>query len=123
MKHSTAASIAALFSRLGVCRALAAVVRPRSPRSIGNAISVLVRLPRVAKPSNSDQRAAPVIAGSSTPAPADANALPAKVAVHVNFDTALLAKVDAAARRQGISRTAWLHRASFDALGERGRTD
>jgi hypothetical protein len=65
----------------------------------------------------------PVIAGSSTPALTDANALPAKVAVHVNFDTALLAKVDAAARRQGISRTAWLHRASFDALDERGRTD
>jgi hypothetical protein len=27
------------------------------------------------------------------------------------------AKVDAAAKRQGITRTAWLHHAAFDALG------
>ena len=123
MKRSTAASIAALFSRLGVCRALTAVLRARSPRSIGNAILVSVRLPHVAKSSNSDRRVGPVIAGSSTPGLTDTNALPAKVAVHLKFDTALLGRVDAAARRQGISRTAWLHRASFDALGERGRAD
>lgn len=122
MKRSTAAAIAALFSRLGVCRALTAVVRARSPRSTGNTSSVPVRLPQVAKP-NFGQRAAPGIAGSGAPALADANVLPAKVAVHLKFDTTLLRKVDAAARRQGISRTAWLHRASFDALGERGQTD
>jgi hypothetical protein len=123
MKRSTAAALAALFSRLGVCRALTAVARARPPRSIGNATSVSVRLPRIANPSNSDRRAGPVIAGSSAPGLADVNALPAKVAVHLKFDTALLKRVDAAARRQGISRTAWLHRASFDALGDRGRTD
>jgi hypothetical protein len=123
MKRSTAAAIAALFSRLGVCRALTAVARARSPQSIGNATPASVRLPQVAKPSYTDQKVDSVTAGSSRPGLAYAHALPAKVAVHLRFDTALLGKVDAAARRQGISRTAWLHRASFDALGERGRTD
>ena len=40
----------------------------------------------------------------------------AKVVVNLRFDAALLAKVDAAAKREGITRTAWLHRAAFDAL-------
>jgi hypothetical protein len=41
-----------------------------------------------------------------------------KVVVNLRFDAALLARVDKAAKRQGITRTAWLHRAAFDALGE-----
>jgi hypothetical protein len=41
----------------------------------------------------------------------------AKVVVNLRFDAVLLAKVDASAKRQGITRTAWLHRAAFDALG------
>jgi hypothetical protein len=44
--------------------------------------------------------------------------LPSRVRVEVKFDTALLAKADAAAKRQGVTRTAWLHRAAFDALGK-----
>jgi hypothetical protein len=34
----------------------------------------------------------------------------------MRFDGDLLARVDAAARRQGISRTAWLHVAASKAL-------
>jgi hypothetical protein len=46
------------------------------------------------------------------------SAAPAKRDISLRFDAALLAKVDAAAKRQGITRTAWLHCAAFDALGE-----
>jgi hypothetical protein len=65
------------------------------------------------KSADSDQRAAAFIAGS-TKAPAES----AKVVVNLRFDAALLAKIDRAAKRQGITRTAWLHRVAFDALGE-----
>jgi hypothetical protein len=40
----------------------------------------------------------------------------------LRFDSDLLARVDAAARRQGISRTAWLHVAASKAL-ERSRAN
>ena len=33
----------------------------------------------------------------------------ARAVVNMRFDPALLARIDAAARAQGISRTAWLH--------------
>jgi hypothetical protein len=36
--------------------------------------------------------------------------------VNTRFDARLLALIDAAARRQGISRTAWLHVAASKAL-------
>ena len=64
------------------------------------------------KSADPDQKAAAFIAGS-TRAPAES----AKVVVNLRFDAALLAKIDTAAKRQGITRTAWLHRAAFDALG------
>ena len=41
---------------------------------------------------------------------------PERVVVTMRFDSDLLARVDAAARRQGISRTAWLHVAASKAL-------
>ena len=65
------------------------------------------------KSADPDQKAAAFIAGSSTVESDE----PAKAVVNLRFDVALLAKVDAAAKRQGITRTAWLHRAAFDALG------
>jgi hypothetical protein len=40
-----------------------------------------------------------------------------KVVVNLRFDGAPLAKIDAAAKRQGITRTACLYCAAFDALG------
>lgn len=39
-----------------------------------------------------------------------------KAVVNVRFDTALLGRVDADARRLGISRTAWLHVAASNML-------
>jgi hypothetical protein len=36
--------------------------------------------------------------------------------ISLRFDTQVLARIDAAARRQGISRTAWLHAAAFKAF-------
>jgi hypothetical protein len=39
-----------------------------------------------------------------------------EVVVTMRFDSDLLARVDAAARRQGISHTAWLHVAASKAL-------
>jgi hypothetical protein len=39
-----------------------------------------------------------------------------KAVVNMRFDTRLLARIDAATRQQGISRTAWLHVATSKAL-------
>jgi hypothetical protein len=39
-----------------------------------------------------------------------------KAVVNMRFDAQLLARVDAAAKQQGISRTAWLHVAASKAL-------
>jgi MinD-like ATPase involved in chromosome partitioning or flagellar assembly len=41
---------------------------------------------------------------------------PERVVVTIRFDGDLLGRVDAAARRQSISRTAWLHVAASKAL-------
>jgi hypothetical protein len=77
-----------------------------------------IRVPPGVKSAEADQKAAAFIAGSSKSAVAAVDAEAAKVVVNLRFDAVLLAKVDAAAKRQGITRTAWLHRAAFDALGE-----
>jgi hypothetical protein len=76
-----------------------------------------IRLPHCAKPADPDQKAAAFIAGS-TKGPAVEPAESVKVVVNLRFDAARLAKVDASAKRQGITRTAWLHRAAYDALAE-----
>ena len=104
MKRSTTAAIAAFLSRLGIDRA---------PRFV-----VQVSLRHAARTTNSAQNSGGGIAGSNKRNLSDRNVAPSKVRVEVKFDTALLAKADAAARRQGVTRTAWLHRAAFDALGE-----
>ena len=41
-----------------------------------------------------------------------------KAIVNMWFDAGMLARIDAAARRQGISRTAWLHVAASKALDD-----
>jgi hypothetical protein len=43
----------------------------------------------------------------------------ARAVVNIRFDVGLLARIDAAAMAQGISRTAWLHVAAAQALGGR----
>jgi len=103
MKRSATAAIAAFLSRLGIDRA---------PRFV-----VQVSLRQAAKTSNSARKPVAAIGGANKPNPSARNAAPRKVRVELKFDAALLAKADAAAKRQGVTRTAWLHRAAFDALG------
>ena len=104
MKRS-AAAIAAFLSRFGVDRAPSFVVR--------------VSLPHAQRTANSDQKLVAPIGGSSKPVARDAKAAASKVRVQLKFDRALLARADVAAHRQGVTRTAWLHRTAFDALESR----
>ena len=99
----SAAAIATFLSRLGVDRAQSFVVR--------------VSLRPAYRKANSAEKLAPPIGRSSKPVPHNVNAVASKVRVQLRFDGALLARADVAANRQGITRTAWLHRAAFDALG------
>jgi hypothetical protein len=101
MKRS-AAAIAAVLSRLGLRRARSSVVR------IGCAHTQWVE--------NSGQQLAPTLRGSSKPILDNVKTAGSRVRVHLRFDGALLARADAAANHPGITRTAWLHRATFDAL-------
>jgi hypothetical protein len=104
MKRSGAAAIAAFLSRLGIDRA---------PRFV-----VQVGLRQAAKTKNSTQNPVVAIGGANKPTRSYGNAVASKVRVHLRFDAALLAKAGAAAKRPGVTRTAWLHRAAFDALGK-----
>jgi hypothetical protein len=64
-----------------------------------------------------DQKAEAFISGAGTnTATADPEA--GKAVVNMRFDLVLLRRIDAAAKRQGISRTAWLHVAASKALDE-----
>jgi hypothetical protein len=86
-----------------------------------------IKMPHNVKPSSADAKAEAFISGASmkaeTPAPAKAKAAaPAaleKVVVNMRFDPVLLERVDASAKKRGISRTAWLHWAAAEMLGER----
>jgi hypothetical protein len=70
-------------------------------------------------------KAAPIVdvaAGKATPAAEPDKAAPivdgaaGKATVNMRFDVAVLERIDAAAKHQGISRTAWLHVAASMAL-------
>jgi hypothetical protein len=72
-----------------------------------------IRIPHNVKPPANIERKAEAFIGAANKAPAgDAG----KVVVNMRFDGALLQRIDAAAKRQGISRTAWLHVAAANAL-------
>jgi hypothetical protein len=78
-----------------------------------------IKMPHGVKPANSEQKAAAFISGaglprSATGAVADPEA--GKTTVNMRFDSALLKRIDRAAKSQGISRTAWLHVAASKAL-------
>ena len=100
-----AAAITAILSRLRLRGAPTCVVRS----SLRYAL----------RAESSDRKLAPTIRESSKSAVDNTKAAANKVNVHIRFDRALLAKSDAAAHNQGITRTAWLHRAAFDALEDR----
>jgi hypothetical protein len=70
-----------------------------------------IKMPHAVKP-DADRKAEAFIHAKTTPADPDAG----KTVVNMRFDVALLNRVDAAARKQGISRTAWLHVAASKAL-------
>jgi hypothetical protein len=78
-----------------------------------------IKMPLSVKQADPDRRAAAFISGAGVSAPkvatvAEENA--GKAVVNMRFDAALLARIDAAAKKQGISRTAWLHVAAAKAL-------
>ena len=63
---------------------------------------------------NGDDGFAPAVIGQAVPQPQDDDA--AKTAITLLFDTRVLARIDADAKRLGIDRTAWLHVAAGDRL-------
>jgi hypothetical protein len=77
-----------------------------------------IKMPHIVKPVD-ERKADAFIAGgtlkTAAPPPVPAQETE-KTVVNMRFDTALLARIDAAAKRQGISRTAWLHVAASKAL-------
>ena len=79
-----------------------------------------IRMPHSVKPANTDKRAEAFISGAGglprAQTPTEPEADGSKTVVNMRFDTALLQRIDAAARRLGISRTAWLHVAASKAL-------
>jgi hypothetical protein len=82
--------------------------------------------PLNAKRNSAEAKADAFISGAgskTTPTPVrqgqTARTAPEKVVVNMRFDPTLLERVDASARKRGISRTAWLHWAAAEMLGER----
>jgi hypothetical protein len=67
--------------------------------------------PRVAPAKGHDERAEAFIAGGGAP-----RAASGKTVVNSRWDAELLRQIDQAARKQGISRTAWLHVAAAEKL-------
>jgi hypothetical protein len=73
------------------------------------------------KPLAEEDAAEKFIPGAGAPvmtATADAEPAKGRIATMVRFDAALLAKVDAAAKRRGISRSAWIQYTLSQALEE-----
>jgi hypothetical protein len=60
---------------------------------------------------------APSVLVRATPTPQDDDT--GTATIRLRFDTQMLSRVDAAAKRLGISRTAWLHLAAEELLGDR----
>jgi hypothetical protein len=80
-----------------------------------------IKMPHAVKPANSEERAAAFISGagaSSTASLPAAEPEAGKAVVNMRFDSALLKRIDRAAKGQGITRTAWLHVAASKALDE-----
>ena len=80
-----------------------------------------IRMPHSVKPANTDKRAEAFISGAGglprrAQTSTEAEPEGSKTVVNMRFDTALLQRIDAAARKLGISRTAWLHVAASKAL-------
>jgi hypothetical protein len=72
-----------------------------------------------AKPVSVERRAAEFIlrAGAGA-APVEAEAPEKRTVVNMRLDPTLLRQIDAAAKKQGVSRTAWLSMAAAEKLGQ-----
>jgi hypothetical protein len=95
------------------------------PELLEEVVTLIER--RTAKVDERDDGAAPRLTESVPPAAPvrTASALPdddtGVATVTLRFDTQVLARIDADAKRRGISRTAWLHLAAGERLGEARR--
>jgi hypothetical protein len=63
-----------------------------------------------------DQDGVPCRSAFAAAAPAAADSLAGKTVVNLRMDGEVLARIDAEAKRLGISRTAWLHVAAHEKL-------
>jgi hypothetical protein len=99
-------AIAAFLSRLGIDRA---------PRFV-----VQVSLRHATRAANPARNSVVRSGDSSKLVPACRSVTASKVRFQLRFDAALLARADVAAKQQGVTRTAWLHRAAFEALAKFG---
>ena len=75
-----------------------------------------IRMPPRTKPVDEGQVAAFIAATPVAPKVIPTSESGGKSVVNLRMDANLLARIDAAAKRQGISRTAWLHVAASKAL-------
>lgn len=78
-----------------------------------------IKMPHTVKPVSAEEKASAFISGAGVRGSrlaADHGA--GKTTVNMRWDTALLQRVDTAAKSQGISRTAWLHVAAAKALND-----
>jgi len=78
-----------------------------------------IKMPHAVKPDSSDRKAEAFISGAGAgraPVAALADPDAGKTTVNMRFDSTLLKRIDAAAKNQGISRTAWIHVAASKAL-------
>jgi predicted DNA binding CopG/RHH family protein len=85
-----------------------------------------IKMPHNMRSNSAEAKANAFISGAdlktAAPSPVKAQAALAptgKVVVNMRFDPVLLERVDASAKKRGISRTAWLHWAAAEMLGER----
>jgi predicted HicB family RNase H-like nuclease len=81
-----------------------------------------IKMPHNVKPSSAEAKAEAFISGAglktASPQRPEPQAQPEKIVVNMRFDPALLARVDVAAKKRGISRTAWMHWAAAELLGD-----
>jgi hypothetical protein len=82
----------------------------------GDATTVSVHVPNAVNTAAGAKMCACPTPRSGQRALADRESSGTKIRTSLRFDAALLTRVSESAKRQGITRTSWLHRAAFDAL-------
>jgi hypothetical protein len=71
-----------------------------------------------AKPVNVERRAVEFISRAGGQSPSEDEPPAKRTVVNMRLDPALLRQIDAAAKKQGVSRTAWLSMAAAEKLGQ-----